>query len=111
MTEVELADRDGSTVLCATILRSMPHPDLADLATDPEARQHRLRAFRRNVEQDDAQMVSAWRERSAAEHGAAGAELSDMAARVAAQTGLAKEPGLAFPSLSSLRRRRREGGG
>lgn len=86
------------------------HPDLADIATDSESRARRLRAFRGRVEEDDDQMVAIWRTRSAAEHASAGAGLSDMAARVAEQTGLGKDPRLTFPGLSALLRARADGG-
>lgn len=80
----------------------MTHPDLDGIATDDASRARRLRSFRANVEDDDAEMVACWRERSAAEHAAAGARLSDLAARMAAQTGRRKPPELRFPRLSSL---------
>lgn len=85
---------------------TVSHPDLAGIETTAEARGRRLRSFRANIGSDDAQVVAAWRERSAAEHAAAGAELSDMAARMAAQTGRGKSPELTFPRLSSLLRDR-----
>lgn len=88
----------------------MSHPDLAGISTDAQARERRLRTFTAKLTRDDADMVASWRARSPAEHATAGAQLSDMAARIAVQTGLGKEPALTFPPLSSLLQARGDSG-
>jgi hypothetical protein len=41
---------------------------------------------------EDAGQAAFWRRRSAADHAAAGAQLSDLAAMIAAQTGQSRDP-------------------
>lgn len=82
------------------------HPDLRGLAMDPEAKAARLRRFIGSVAADDAEMQVFWRQRSAAEHAQAGAQLSDVASQMATQTGFGKDPAEMFPGLSSFQRAR-----
>lgn len=99
-------------VRCGRILGFMSRtdPEFRALDMSPEAKAARLSRFVGSVAADDAEMVRFWRERSAASHARAGAELSDVAARMAAQTGLHKDPAEMFPGLSCFARSRRETG-
>jgi len=73
---------------------------------DPESKARRLERFVGAVAADDAEMVTFWRQRSAAEHAAAGAQVSDAAAQMAVQTGMGKDPTEMFPGLAFFLRRR-----
>lgn len=73
-----------------------------ELASDPASRAARLQRFVGSVESDDAEMIAFWRERTPAEHARAGAELSDIAARVAEQRALAPVRGPMCPGLSTF---------
>ena len=66
----------------------MPKSDAAELA-----------AFLGPVADRDAEVVERWRNASAADHARAMIELSGYAERMAAQTGLGKDPAERFPGF------------
>ncbi len=79
---------------------SMPKSDSA------ESKRELLGRFVGSAHQHDAELADFWRQRSAAEHAIAGAQISDMAAQMSAQTGFGKDPDEMFPILSTLERQR-----
>lgn len=82
------------------------HRSFAAVALDPESKARRLRRFLGPAQHEDDEQGTAWSKRSDAEHAQAGAALSDMAARIAQQTGRGKDPSEVSTSLSGLRRER-----
>ncbi len=74
------------------------------LPRDPLSRAERMARLVGSVESDDAEMIAFWRTRTPAEHARAGAEISDVAARVAEQRARVPERGPMFPGLSSFLR-------
>lgn len=58
-----------------------------------------------SIESDDDELIAFWRDRTPAEHARAGAELSDIAARVAEQRALVPERGPMCPGLSTFLRK------
>lgn len=66
----------------------MPKPDATELTT-----------FLGPVEDRDAEVIERWREASAEDHAQAMIELSRYAERMAAQTGLGKDPVERFPGI------------
>ena len=82
------------------------HPDFASVSLDPEIRARRLQRFLGPLVHEDEDQAEFWAQQSDAAHAQAGAELSDMAAKLAVQTGFGKDPGELFPGLSSFARRR-----
>lgn len=73
------------------------------IPSSPGAKRQRLESFVGGMVHEDAEMVEAWRDRSPAEHAAAGAQLSDLAAQMSQQTGFGKDPDEMFPGFSSFR--------
>lgn len=66
----------------------MSKPDTTELA-----------AFLGSVADRDAEVIERWREASAEDHAQAMIELSRYAERMAAQTGLGKDPAERFPGI------------
>lgn len=66
----------------------MSKPDTTELAT-----------FLGPVADRDAEVIERWRNASPAAHARAMIELSDYAERMAAQTGLGKDPAERFPGI------------
>jgi hypothetical protein len=69
----------------------MPKPDTAELAT-----------FLGPVADRDAEVIERWRDASPAAHARAMIELSRYAERMAAQTGIGKDPDELFPGIPKL---------
>jgi hypothetical protein len=86
-------------------------PEFANVQMDPEAKARRLQRFLGPLVDEDAEQAAFWRERSDAEHARAGAQLSDMAAQLAVQTGQGKHPDEMFPGLSHFARARSQAAG
>jgi hypothetical protein len=79
--------------------RPVPTQPLPD--TSEATKRARLERFVGPAHEHDRELAEDWRHRSPAAHAQAGAELSDMAARMALQTGLHKTDEM-VPPLSSL---------
>jgi hypothetical protein len=61
-----------------------------------------LSTFLGPVADRDAEIIERWRDASPQEHARAMIELSDYAERMAAQTGLGKDPTERFPDIPKL---------
>lgn len=73
----------------------------SDLPLDELSKAKRLQRFRGPLEANDRQTAEFWRRASAAAHAVATIELSDYAERMAAQTGIGKDPSEMFPGFPS----------
>ena len=87
------------------------HSYFPGASLDPTAKAVRLQRFVGPARDEDTAQAEFWRHRSDAEHAQAGAELSDMAAQMAADTGDGPAPGEMFPGLSSFLRARTRSAG
>ncbi|HUN78406.1 MAG TPA: hypothetical protein VMU32_05765 [Solirubrobacteraceae bacterium] len=83
---------------------SAARPDVPGAPLAPAAKAERLRRFLGPALHEDRAQAEFWRCQSAAAHAQVGAELSDMAAQVAVQTGHGKDPAAMFPGLSHFER-------
>ncbi len=72
-----------------------------DLPLDEPSKARRLQRFRGPLEANDRQTAEFWRTAPAAAHAVATIELSEYAERMAAQTGIGKDPSEMFPGFPS----------
>lgn len=76
----------------------------AGAALDPESKARRLHRFLGPLVDEDESQATLWRGQSDAAHAEAGAQLSDLAAQLAVQTGRGKDRDEMFPGLSRFAR-------